>query len=228
MSRMVILKKGFHFILFVIVAGCALPRAGLLMPDGSTVYEIYPQVEFIDHERQPVKIDHPPKDIVLFFPYIPGQVNGSFNTAPLQTTHVTEGSVFRLDLGRMSSMMDRAIAPLKNTPYTEGITIDPASTQFARVATLAIDAETRKGIGGSSFIDAGSREYLILVYVDRPCSLTGSTHVNSYGTIYDVRLGRPGFHWLRAHPIGKRSVILKEHAGDNKVFFSIEFQRADT
>ncbi|HTN44462.1 MAG TPA: hypothetical protein VMN77_11765 [Nitrospiria bacterium] len=212
----------------IALAACALPRAGLLMPDGSTVYIINSRVEFVDHARRPVQVDHPPKDIVLYFPYIPGQFNGSFNSPPLQTLQVIEGSEFQLDLGRMSRRLDEAAETLKNTVETEGLTIDPPSTRFARVATLAYDRNTGNAIGGSSFIDAESREYLILVYVDRPCSFSGSTHISSYGSVYDIRLPRPGFHWLRAHALGERSFILREYTGENEAIFSIEIQKKET
>jgi len=219
---MITLRYLLNVILVVTVAGCAFPRPGMVMPDDTTIYEIYSRVEFIDRERQPVKVEHPPKNILLLFPYIPGAIAGTFNTAPLESTGVNEDSVFRLDLGTIATwVLAQGTTPLNESVYTKGLIIHPASTRFARIATLAVDAETKNNLGPSSFIDEETREYLLLVYVDRPCSMTGNTQIGPFTNIYDVRLGHPGFHWLRAHQIGKRSFIVSENTDAHRVVFAI-------
>ncbi len=148
MRQIFIRMRIVTLVLFMAVVGCAVPRAGILLPDGSTVYEIYPRVEFIDDERRAVPVEHFPKDMKLIFPSISGQIDGVFASAPLQIVHVTNGSEFRLDLGGMTrSIHDASKTFIKNI-ITRGLSIVPPSTKLARIATLAVDANTGKSIGG--------------------------------------------------------------------------------
>ena len=51
-------------------------------------------------------------------------------------------------------------------------------------------------IGGGSFTDPASRASMILMYFDRPCTLTGA--VTADGSVFHHAIDIParGFHWL--------------------------------
>jgi hypothetical protein len=205
-------------LLAVLAAGCAAPRAGLLLPDGSVTHDIYARVEFIDEERNPVPVQSPLREMRLLFSSIPGQIDGPVRSEPLQSIRVINVPHFRLDVGGMTEKLREIATPFVSTTLTRGLSMTPPSTRFVRIATLAVDPGTGRSIGGAGFLDPASRDYLILVYVDRPCSLTGTMRINDLRIDHDVRLTRAGFHWLRYHRPEEGRLVLNEHTGGDVVY----------
>jgi hypothetical protein len=204
-SRITILSLAY----LTAFAGCAAPRAGMFVQDGSTVFDIHAKVVAVDPQGRSISAD--PKGLMLLFPSISGQIDGEFKSKPMQSVPAAIGSEFSLDLSDLALHIREVSAPLANNPQTQGLLVTPPSARFARVATIAVDAATGKIVGGASFIEPVSRNIMVLVYADRPCSITGSTRLEGKNFKHEIRLNHPGFHWIRYHRLGKDNFILKEY-----------------
>jgi hypothetical protein len=209
-------------LLVAVAAGCAGPRAGMLLPDGSTTHVIGARVEWIDSERRAVPPPSTAKELLLVFSPISGQIDGFYASPPLQTVHARPAGRFLLDLRMMTGKIDAASTTLVKNGFTRGLVMTPQETRFARVATQARDAATDKGIGATVFLEPTSRDYLVMVFVDRSCAYTGTVRIGNDIVEYDVRLEHGGFHWLRYY---RREAgggfLVKVHPAGGEISFAI-------
>jgi len=214
--------KYIAFAVLVIATSCAVPRAGIIMPDGSTVYTLHPRLEFVDDQRQTVSSIRDPRGVLLIIAAIPGEIYGEVRRdSIIQLIHARPNSLFLLDLGKMTPDVNRMASSLRTDFAAMGLIVTPPNTRFARIATLAEDEETKTGFGGVGFLDSSSREGLILVYVDRACTITGTQHLMGDNRQFDVTLRHPGFHWIRLAGTGTKSVLLTDSDGVQDIIYSI-------
>jgi hypothetical protein len=194
----------------MLLVACAVPRAGIMMPDGSTVYTLYPRLEYVDAQRQSMPSVRHTGDIIVIFGIIPGQIYGATRDAPFKVFRAPVNSPFPLDLGEMTTYLHRKSKTLRDDTYAKGLIVTPPDTRFARLATLAMDDATKKGVPGSGFLDGASRDGLVLIYVDRACTITGTQELMGEHHHYDVTLRDPGFHWIHIAGSGTKSLHLTD------------------
>jgi hypothetical protein len=217
---------------FLAVASCAAPQTEIarhadsnlpeVQAEDSALHRIHSKVVFIDHQRRPVDINNFPKGLNLIFAVVPGQIHGMSQGKVVQSVQAEIGSDFQLDLDGMELKIRDRSTTLMINPYTEGLLVIPSSTQFSRLGTLAVDPTTGKPVGWTSFMDSESSDSLILIYVDQPCSFTGTIHVSGESYKYEISLKTPGFHWIRSYTLGDHDFLFKEHIGRGEVFFFIQ------
>jgi hypothetical protein len=212
--------KFFAFAVLVIVTGCAVPRAGIIMPDGSTVYTLHPRLEFVDTQGRPVPSVQNTRKILVIFAVIPGEIYGEVRGGPVQVIRADMNHPFPLDLGDMVADIRRKAESLQTDFGATGLVVAPPNTRFARIATMAADEETQM-VFGAGFLDSASRDGLILVYVDRACTITGTQHMMGDDRRFDVTLRAPGFHWIRVAGVGTKSLHLTDSDGPQDVIYTI-------
>lgn len=85
-------------------------------------------------------------------------------------------------------------------PTADGaLTIAPTSVRVARVMSAAFtpQGDSHLGVG---FHDLTTDNNLILMYVDAPCAITGTTGPPEHRVVVDLRFGAAGLYWLRSAP----------------------------
>ena len=129
-----------------------------------------------------------------------GLVRGAVFGNPSVTLHEETGNLrqFSLDLNALAASTGQYAEPLTAAALAQGFRIEPAETRIARVGTYNYDALTGAAIGGTAFIEPVDRGLLILIYVDRPCRLSGTVRVSeTQSAELDALVPDAGFHWLR-------------------------------
>lgn len=204
-----------------LLAGCA--NSGLVAPGtaGSAVTEIHGKVVYADEKDHMLLPDYHPHDVLLAFPYIPGEIAGSITTKPLLVMRVRGDLAFHIDLNKIKKQMAAGAATLRDGPGARGLVVKPAQTRFARLATFALSPKRPRSLGGGAFMDPVSRNLLILVYVDRPCRITGRQRAPGMVADYDVHFKSAGFHWLEADRVGRHHTRIVEFTPQGAVNFSI-------
>jgi hypothetical protein len=193
----------------------------MILQNGSTIQDIRAKVVMLDYQGKPVTADHYPKGLMIIFPSISGQIDGSYGSKPMQSIPAAIGSEFTLDLNDLAGRIREVSTTMANNVQTQGLLVEPPSTKFARVATVAVDPANGKVVGGASFMDPASQNIMVLVYTDRSCAITGTSRIEGRAFKHEVRFDRPGFHWIRYHRLGKGNFLLKDHTASGGVQFLI-------
>jgi hypothetical protein len=217
------MKRTFPFALVALLAssGCGgepvIPKA----PSYEPIRAIHANIEYVGPDNEPVPSTFYPKEIVLLFPYIPGEIFGHPTTKPLYEKKISSELTFTIDLERGLKEVNENSLLLKNNRQTSGLSILPKNTRLSRIGTLAVDIHTHRDLGGGGFIDPVSRDNLILIYVDRPCHFTGRVDIERDIFMHDIKFDSPGFHWIRVHRMGDAKYYLREYPDTGPATFSI-------
>jgi hypothetical protein len=132
------------------------------------------QPAYLDSKRNPVKNASLPEILSFRMALIAGDVAGAVGTQPVFRFDVRIGEAARLDLGRKKTAIDASAAPLTKAAADAGLAITPPDTRIARLATVTTSIDDpAKSIGGTGFLGAAPGDALLMVYFDRPCTLSG-------------------------------------------------------
>lgn len=186
------------------------------------VQQFSSRVEYTDTRNNSVSSKFNPDELLLVFPYIPGRMYGQPSGSPLFVKHLKGKLDFQLDLRGKYKEIAAFARPMQL--QRQGLQIQPRETRMARMGTFAFDPRTLDMIGDGSFIDRRSREYLIMVYVDQPCQITGKVEMN--GKVYDhnIQLMEAGFHWIKFQRQGKKGFLLREFSPPDGVNFTVTLE----
>jgi hypothetical protein len=126
----------------------------------------------------------------LWFPYIAGDLYGAANTGDFINPKVGPDHHFEIDLNRSHADL---LASLQETKLSLSfLRLEPAEARIARLSPLVMQADGIDQIGAADWVDAGSRQRLMLVYFDRPARITGS----SAAVRYDIQAAEAGYVWI--------------------------------
>ncbi len=154
-------------------------------------------VEYVGPKNIGLDPSQYPADVILLFPYISGGIFGSPQSDPLFAIKLnTQHQTFTLDLISKLEELNQNAKPLNDNWRTLGMNIVPAETHIARIGTFPFSS-TGDSIGGGGFIDPSDRQSAILVYVDRPCQITGDMQLDAEEYTHNIALPSAGFHWLK-------------------------------
>lgn len=219
MKCMTDLKRLAGLLLVLLLSGCAMTGG---VPDAERgLTELRAGVEYTDDDNQAIDARFQPGRLALVFPYIPGQIFGSPGSELLFTALLTPQASLQLDLTRALSALDRGAITLQAGENTAGMSIRPAGTRLARIGTFPFDARTREPLGEGGFIDARTREHMILMYFDRPCALSGTLEVDGESYLHDITIPAAGFHFLRVRQLDQLRYRLERADATASVVFSI-------
>jgi hypothetical protein len=136
---------------------------------------------------------------------------------------------FDLQLQKIWSAASAAAKPLTEGAKKSGISIAPAKTRMLRVGTFLVDQDKQSLLlADVQFRDSMDDIPLVLVYVDRPCRMSGVVHGVTEGRAdvvdLDVNLQSAGFHWLSFVPQADGHAVIREHADSDAVLLVVRPQ----
>jgi hypothetical protein len=172
--------------------GCSAP---VLRPAevGATLAKLESVAVYVDRGMREAARPKPLRAARLLFPYIPGDLYGAPGPTVMFSATTDLELRFKLDLTPHRAAIDRASTVVKSPEMK----VEPKETRFGRVGTFPHAVDGNRSLGGGAFYDPATRSNVLLVYVDRPCTMGGS--VRRYGMVLevDLKFAEAGFHWVR-------------------------------
>lgn len=116
---------------------------------------------------------------------------------------------FALSLGQLERMLARHASAYIPRPEDSNFTVEPADTRFVRL-TLTASASPIFYMyqHESGFIEQTTRDHYVLVYVDRPCQISGDIKPRDGLYRHKLTFDSPGLHWLHIHKTGERTATV--------------------
>ena len=147
----------------------------------------------------------PPAGFRLIFPYIVGDFYGAPTTGDFVVpAHLTR-SAFTLDLNRTQSALQSELGP---TDFSlRFLKITPPKARIARLAPAALQPNGIDPVGTVQWLDARTRQPLMLVYVDRPAHIEGALTRGGATVRYDIRAAAPGYIWVGGIQAGEHETL---------------------
>ncbi|WP_131279691.1 hypothetical protein [Hylemonella gracilis] len=125
---------------------------------------------------------------------IPGSIFGPPGREEYLVERAEMGSAVPLDMRRLLQMgASNASTAEKNS----ALMVQPQDMRFVRLGTLAVRPYTDDALGSGSFMDKKSRDYLVLLYADRPGLISGNLCADSTKVNIHVSIDRAGLHWIK-------------------------------
>jgi len=182
------------FALFVVaeLAGCS--QGGSEAHHG---WVLHSQVKFFSADIQVPSEPLPRASFRLLFPYIAGDLYGPATTGDFIHPSLNADLTFDIDFGRVQQDLMRELQPTEFS--LDYLKIDPANARIARLAPLALQSDGIDQVATADWIDGATHERLMLVYVDRPCRITGALVLKDYTVRYNVRAPAAGYIWIGHH-----------------------------
>jgi hypothetical protein len=181
--------------LFVVIAAAStLAGCAKSEPEGHHAWVLHSKVEFLAPDLQVAREPLPHNAFRLFFPFIAGDLYGSATTGDFIHPVVNADYSFEIDFGRIQPDLARSLQPTEFS--LDYLKIDPPNARIARLAPLALQPDGIEQVAVTDWINAATRERLMLVYFDRPSRITGSLVRDEYTIRYNVRATEPGYIWI--------------------------------
>ena len=128
---------------------------------------------------------------------IPGAIFGVADRTTLQQASASQAHL-EFDPAALTEWATKAAQPWR---AGEGVavTVTPADARLARVMIAAFqpDGGSNYGVG---FHDLGPRRNLVLLYVDRACTVESAEGSGDDSVRYGLDLPAAGFYWVRTAP----------------------------
>ncbi len=141
----------------------------------------------------------------LAFPYIVGDLYGSPNTGNFIVPVRRTPAAFTLDLNRTQAALQSELEP---TDFTlRFLRITPAAARIARLTPVALQRAGIDPVGTVDWLDARSRNPLMLLYIDRPARIEGAITRGGETIRYDIRAAKPGYVWVGGIPAGDHDTL---------------------
>lgn len=141
-------------------------------------------------QRPPVPLNH----FRLTFPYIAGDLYGSPTTGDFFQPALGRDYRFRIDLNRTQQALSASLEPTNfSVSYLH---VQPAEVRLARLAPLMLEADGIEQVGRLDWFDPDSRRELLLLYLDRPATISGGTVVRGRPLRYAVHAAAAGYVWV--------------------------------
>jgi hypothetical protein len=141
-------------------------------------------------ERAPLPLEQ----FRLFFPYIAGDLYGSPTTGDFINPSVGADYRFEIDLNRSHAAL---LASLEPTQFSlSQLHIEPAGARVARLAPMVLQADGIEPIGLTNWVDGDSRRTLLLLYFDRPATISGRLSGGSRPIRYSIHAAAAGYVWV--------------------------------
>ena len=180
-------------------AACVLAVSGCSGVLGGNEVSYHIPIRLLDHDGIEWPRDQS-NTLRYALAIVPGTLFGVADRATLRQM-TAERAQLGLDMADLTAWAAAAAQPWRPA-NAEVLSVQPADTRVARVMLAAF-----AGAGGSAygvgFHDLLLRRNLVLIYVDRGCTVTTpeATADLAAGSVrYDLKLPREGWYWLRTAP----------------------------
>jgi hypothetical protein len=175
-------------VLLLAVSGCDKPRTH--HPDWVIRSKLVFLSEDLGGEREAL----PRAQFRLLFPYIAGDIHGSPTTGDFINPSVQADYRFEIDLNRSHESL---LASLEPTQFSSSyLHIEPANARVARLAPLVLQADGIEPVGRADWVDPDSKRALLLLYLDRPATISGRGVAGGRPLRYAIRATAPGYVWV--------------------------------
>lgn len=159
--------------------------------------EVAVTVRIIDSDRNPVPESPTPREVTLYFPFIGGAWFAEAREASGIRKRARVGDRLRFDLSALRARVDEMARPWPEGRGTSSVRVTPPDARVVHVGVAGAHDDGTAFADHTLFMDAATKERLLLIYADRPCRLRGDGSVESRTVAYEVDLPVAGFHWVR-------------------------------
>jgi hypothetical protein len=182
--------------LLVVVIAAAGTLAGCAQGESESHHGwvLHSQIKFFSADLQAASDPLPRGGFRLIFTYIAGDLYGSATTGDFIHPVIHPDLTFEIDFSRVQPDLNRSLQPTEFS--LDYLRIEPPDARVARLAPLALQPDGIEQVAVTDWIDAATRERLMLVYVDRPSRITGALARDDYTIRYNVRATAPGYIWI--------------------------------
>jgi hypothetical protein len=130
----------------------------------------------------------------LLFPYITGDIYGPPTTGDFFNSPFDADYRFEINLNRAHKSL---LASLEPTEFSLSyLHIEPAEARVARLAPAILQADGIEQVGRADWFDPDSGRALLLLYLDRPATISGRTVVRGRPLRYAIQAASPGYVWV--------------------------------
>jgi len=141
-------------------------------------------------QRQPL----PARQFRLLFPYIAGDIYGPPTTGDFFNAALDPHHRFEINLNRTHKSL---LASLEPTQLSQSyLHIEPADARVARLAPMILQADGIEQVGRADWFDPDSGRPLLLLYLDRPATISGRGVAHGRPLRYAIRVAAPGYVWV--------------------------------
>jgi hypothetical protein len=153
----------------------------------------------IQNKNDAIEPDAIGRDVDFSLRAIPGALVGRPLLDRTMDFKVRVGDEISLPINRLGN----AFGPLASTASPEmkksGLTVTPEETRFLRVGTFSryTEPSISPNLVGAKFIDAKTRQSVLLLYFDRPCKIAGATNEGNSIVSASLTIPSAGFYWIR-------------------------------
>ena len=145
-------------------------------------------------ERAPL----PRAQFRLFFPYIAGDIYGSPTTGDFINPSLDTDYRFEIDLNHSHKALLASLQPTElSLSYLH---IEPAQARVARLVPTVLEADGIEPVGRTNWVDGDSRRRLLLLYFDRPATLSGRSSAGGKALRYSIHAAEAGYVWVALQP----------------------------
>jgi hypothetical protein len=149
---------------------------------------------FLSADRATERAPLAPAQFRLFFPYIAGDIFGSPNTGDFINPALGADYYFEIDLNRSHKALLASLEPTQlSVSYLH---IEPAEARVARLAPMVLQADGIEPVGRTDWVDGDSRRTLLLLYFDRPASISGLGAMGGRPLRYSIQAAGAGYVWV--------------------------------
>lgn len=128
---------------------------------------------------------------------VPGAIFGTADRASLQQLTIDRAHL-ELDVASRAAWAGGGARPW--AAVNEAVRVEPSDARLARVMLAAFDGRAGSNFGVGMH-DLAARNNLVVVYVDRPCTLrSDAAALPGAGVQYALEFPRAGFYWVRTAP----------------------------
>lgn len=130
----------------------------------------------------------------LVFPFICGDLYGPPTTGDFLQPTIAASGRFELDLNAAQPALLASLEPTEFNRIT--LRIDPPQARVARLAPMALQADGIEPVGRAEWLDLQRHQELLLLYLDRPATITGESSTKGGSPTYDIRTTSAGYVWV--------------------------------
>jgi hypothetical protein len=155
---------------------------------------LHSQLVFLSEDFSSPREPLPAGQFRLFFPYIAGDIYGSPTTGDFFNSPLDADYRFEINLNRAHQSLLASLEPTElGLSYLH---IEPAEARVARLAPAILQADGIEPLGRTDWFDPDSGRALLLLYLDRPATISGRTVVRGRPLRYAIQVAAPGYVWV--------------------------------
>jgi hypothetical protein len=175
-------------LMLLILAGC--DKAAKDRPE----WVIRSQLVFLSADFMSSREPLPAGQFRLLFPYIAGDIYGPPTTGDFFSGRIEADYRFEINLNLTHKAL---LASLEPTQFSLSyLHIEPADARVARLAPMILQADGIEQVGRADWFDPDSGRALLLLYLDRPATISGHAVVRGRPLRYAIQVAAPGYVWV--------------------------------